>query len=294
MLPEKYQKRSFFRFDLPVDLRRLVDEYRSIPDDAWQASYWGEIHCSVGMLLLRGGESGTEHDFFSDDVTDHPLLEDLPYMKSFLDADGPFGPAHYAFVFRMEPNGLSQAHRDMIEKWTDMFRIHVPIESNPEALLISDGYAQHFSPGHVWSFDNHSLHGVVNGASERSHLIFDVKFNDKLAKQLDRAEFVRGVKRDDLVRKIEAGTSSRRSYPGDRFLGNAVRHLRGQGMNDEQIAAAFNAKNIPTKRYFVDDQREAPQGWDASMIGDIRLDPGESVLTKPQVISVEGTPPERK
>lgn len=28
MLPENYQKRSFFRFDTPVDLQRLTDEYR--------------------------------------------------------------------------------------------------------------------------------------------------------------------------------------------------------------------------------------------------------------------------
>ncbi len=271
MLPENYQKRSFLRFDTPVDLQRLTDEYRSIPKNAWQASYCGHIHCSVGMMLLRGGESGTEEDFFSDSVADNPLLEQLPYIKSFLGPDGPFGEANYAFIFRMEPNGLTQAHRDMIEKWKDMFRIHLPIESNPRARLISDGFAQHFSPGHAWSFDNQSWHGVVNGATERIHFILDVKFNDTLARQLDRASFVQGEKRDDLVRKIEAGKKMRDSYPGDQFMGNAVRHLRTQGLNDDQIADAFDAKKIPTKRYFIKDQHQQLQKWNASMIGDIKL-----------------------
>lgn len=271
MLPETYQKRSFYRFDVPVDLARLREEYHSIPESAWQASYWGDIHCSVGMLLLRGGESGTEQDFFSDAVSDSPLLEQLPYMKSFLVPDGPFGEANYAFLFRMEPNGLTQAHRDMIEKWKDMFRIHVPITSNARARLISDGYAQHLSPGYAWSFDNQSWHGVVNGAAERVHFIFDIKFNDKMARQLDRATFVQGEKREDLVRKIEAGKKMRVSYPGDQFMGAAVRELRSQGLNDDQIANAFNAKKIPTKRYFTKDQRQQLTQWDASMIDDIKL-----------------------
>lgn len=271
MLPDNYQKRSFLRFDTPVDLSRLTEEYHSIPEDAWQASYWGSIHCSVGMLLLRGGNSGTEHDFFSEQVDDSPLLDTLPYMRSLMEEDGPFGKANYAFIFRMEPNGLTQAHRDMIEKWSDMFRIHFPIESNPRARLISDGYSQHFAPGHAWSFDNSSWHGVVNGATERVHLIMDVQFNPILKDQIDKAEFVQGEKRDDLVRKIEAGKKDRDSYPGDQFVSNAIRQLRGQGLNNRQIAEAFNAKKIPTKRYFIKNRRQQVKKWNEGMIGEIKL-----------------------
>lgn len=271
MLPEKYRKRSFLRFDVPVDMDRLVDEYHSIPESAWQASYWGHIHSSVGVLLLRGGESGTEQDFFADEVTDSPLLDELPYMKSFLVPDGPFGEASYAFIFRMEPNGLTQIHQDMMEQWEDMFRIHIPIISNRRARLISDGYAQHFSPGYAWSFDNYSRHGVVNGSAVRSHFIFDIKFNDKMAERVDGATFIRGERRDDLVRKIDSGKKLRDSYPGDQFMGSAVRHLRDQGLDDAQIAAAFNEKKIPTKRYFIETERQKAGKWDASMVADIKL-----------------------
>ncbi|QFU74241.1 hypothetical protein EY643_00470 [Halioglobus maricola] len=268
-LPEGYGKRSFLRFAVPVDLERLRREYVSIPADAWMASYWGTIHCSVGMLLLRGGQSGTERDFFADDVADSPLLEKLPYIKSLMDDTGPFGRAHYGFLFRMEPNGLTQAHRDMMAKWTDMFRIHFPIESNSRARLISDGYAQHLTPGHAWSFDNGSWHGVVNGSTERIHLIMDVQFNPQLKHQIDAAEFVRGEQREDLVQKIEAGKKDKASYPGDEFMANAVIQLRRQGMNNKQIADAFNAKKIPTKRYFIKNRREQLKKWNAVMVGEI-------------------------
>lgn len=291
-LPENYQKRSFYRFDVQIDLERLVDEFLAIPDDAWYASYWGEIHCSVGMLLLRGGSTGTERDFYADSVVNYPILDKLPYMKSFLTADGPFGEATYAFIFTMEPNGLTQAHRDMMEKWTDMFRIHIPIITNRRARLISDGYAQHFEAGYAWSFDNHSRHGVVNGSQPRSHFILDVPFNDKLAGQIDRAEYVRGEKRDDLVRKIEAGRKTRASYPGDEYMGNAVKYLRGQGLDDARIADSFNAKSIPTKRYFARNSRHRPEAWDAAMVAEINLDVAPAAA--PAVISDAGTPREQK
>ena len=68
MLPPEYRKKNFLRFDVPVDLDGLVGEYNAIPSSAWATSYWGDVHCSVGMLLLRGGTSGTERDFYSDEV----------------------------------------------------------------------------------------------------------------------------------------------------------------------------------------------------------------------------------
>ena len=80
MLPEKYQKRSFLRFDCNIDLTTLLSEYNSLSNSLWQTSYWGSIHCSIGMLLLRGGNKGTEFDFFADNVFDQDILKELPYI----------------------------------------------------------------------------------------------------------------------------------------------------------------------------------------------------------------------
>lgn len=270
MLPEKYQKRSFRRFRVPIDSARLLAEFNSIPDSAWQSSYWGDVHCSVGMLLLRGGSKGTEADFYSANVQDSPLLADLEYIKSLLDRDGPFGGAHYAFLFRMEPNGVTKIHRDLKEEWKSMFRIHVPVRTNPKAMLYSDGYWQHFAAGSAWSFDNYSEHGVVNGSTERIHLIMDVVFNPKLAAQIDRAEFIKGKKKPELVKKILEPKQSHSSYPGDEYITNTVSQLHAQGHDDAKIADAFNKSDIPTKHYVVKNKKGKSPPWTEAMISEIR------------------------
>lgn len=262
MLPQGYEKRSFIRFGVDIDQQKILDEYHSIPDEAWVSSYWGHVHCSVGMLLLRGGVSGTEADFFSDGVKDSPLLDKLPYIKSLIAEDGPFGGAQYAFLFKMEPDGVTLKHRDSIEKWKTMFRIHVPIVTNPGAHLVSDGRAIHFAVGHAWSFDNYSEHGVVNGGSERIHLIFDVEFNDVLKQRLDEASVLDGEVNEDYLRKIESEERKRPSYPGDSAMSEMIKRLRKHGLDDEMIATFFEAKGLPTKQY-------RRTRWDGSMIGEI-------------------------
>jgi len=59
------------------------------------------------MLLLRGGNKGNEVDFFSEEVFDMPILKDLPYIEHLIGEDGPFGKAHYAFIFKMKPNAVT-------------------------------------------------------------------------------------------------------------------------------------------------------------------------------------------
>lgn len=249
MLPAGYEKRSFYRFDIGVDLPRLRAELASVADNAWLSSYWGAIHCSVGMLLLRGGWSGTEKDFFCDEVSDNPLLDSLPYMRQIIGSDGPFGEARYAFIFRMRPNGVTLLHQDMMEQWREMFRIHVPIISNPGAHLVAEDHSMHFEPGFAWSFDNMSDHGFVNGDQERIHLIFDIPFNARMKRRIDEAAFLPGVPVPEHNKAIRDQSRAVMSYVGDDALKEGVLTLRSRGLNDAQIATFLNAKRIPTRGY---------------------------------------------
>ena len=259
MLPKNYHKRSFLRFKGSVDNETLLQEFESIGGDDWESTYWGNVHCSIGMLLLRGGNQGTEFDYFSDQVFDKPILETLPYINSLIGEGGPFGKAHYAFIFKMQANGVTLTHQDTIEKWYDMYRIHIPIITNPDAHLIVDNQSQHLSLGHAWSFDNQADHGVVNGDFERVHLIFDVPYSEKMANQLDSADCLPGKKIDSHIEKISRNTKAVSSYPGDEFMRSGIRSMRQQGRTSAQIAAFINSKNIPTKSYPV-------TLWDESMV----------------------------
>lgn len=267
MIPEKYRKRSFIKFNIPIDIETLRAELNSIPESDWSASYWGNIHCSVGTLLLRGGNQGDPADYYSDDVFDHPLLASLPAIRSILTPDGPFGGAIYAFLFRMEPNGLTMAHCDEAPKWRDMYRVHIPLFTSDDARLISDGRAIHFAPGHAWSFDNQSQHGFVNGNIERVHLIFDVPFNDTMASQIANAQIVPGTDATDLMKIISTPSQKQKaSYPGDPYIRAAVAKLRQRGKDNQAIADVLNAKAIPTKHYATNGQHADSNLWSAELI----------------------------
>ena len=54
-------------------------------------------------------------------------------------------------------------------------KIHVPLETNPKAVLHVDGEDFHLEAGHAWEVNNLAPHGAFNGgASDRIHLIFEV------------------------------------------------------------------------------------------------------------------------
>lgn len=250
MLVGEYKKRSFLRFREKIDKDKLVDEYRSIPGKLWVSSYWGSVHCSVGTILLRGGNTGTMEDFACAEVFDHDILEQLPYIKHLVSSDGPFGGAVYAFIFRMMPHGVTLAHRDLNDAWTDKFRVHIPITTNKDAVLLSDGKAMHFSPGYAWSFDNYSVHGVVNGGTERTHLIMDVPVNEKFAKQLRRAEYLPGYV-DEAKLSLIADKDGKTivSYPGDPVMIETINNLKANGLDAKRIAVLLNERRVPTKCY---------------------------------------------
>jgi hypothetical protein len=192
-----FAKRSFLRLPVPIDLPRLLAEYRSIQEDAWGVSHW-DVHCSIDALLLRGGAKGTPDDYVTTDIVNNPLLAGLPYLAWLLGPDGPFGGTTYAFIFRTRPNGITRIHWDDDAAWCRTFRIHIPIISNPDAFLLSDGRAMHFGVGEAWTFDNQSMHSVVNGNSTRVHLIIDVLPSAKLRELLQRARFDAGQSAPEL------------------------------------------------------------------------------------------------
>lgn len=183
-----YSKRSFLKLPAPIDVDALLADYRSIPAAAWIASYW-DVHCSISMLLLRGGQAGTGYDFTTTNVADSELLKKLPYMSWLLSESGPFGQSTYAFIFRTKPSGVALAHIDDDIAWKEPFRIHVPLETNDGAFLLSEGRSKHIPVGEAWTFDNQKLHAAVNGDTVRTHLIFDVPRNPSLDRLLEAAEF---------------------------------------------------------------------------------------------------------
>jgi hypothetical protein len=206
--PWPYPKRSFLQLCVTVDVPTLLEEYRSIPADAWSSTHWG-ANFSSNMLLLRGGTAGTPEDFTTRQVSDHGLLDSLPYIRSLIAPEGPFGDITYAFIFRMRPMGVARPHTDDDPAWQVPFRVHIPITTNAGARLLSQKKAIHFPVGEVWTFDNQTQHAVVNGPEVRTHLIMDVQPNPKLAALLEKARYAPGVEDEAAWRRASFDNPSR-------------------------------------------------------------------------------------
>lgn len=135
-------KVSFLKLPVTLDVGALRADLARIPSRAWQPSYWPYPHGSVDVILLRGGATDTEVDFYLSQVADRPLLQELPYIAGLVGPEGPFGGAHFAFLFRMRAAGVARLHRDAQPIWAHMYRVHIPIETNPGARLVVEQAVQ--------------------------------------------------------------------------------------------------------------------------------------------------------
>ena len=101
-------KVSFARLPVTIELERLRADVAGIDPSAWRPTHWDYPHGSVRLLVLRGGDTDTAIDFYTPDPEDRPILDRLPYLARLIGRDGPFGGAHFAYLFRMQPDGVAK------------------------------------------------------------------------------------------------------------------------------------------------------------------------------------------
>lgn len=74
-------------------------------------------------------------------------------------------------------------HRDYVEldEEKKRLRLHVPLVSNPDAIMQFPQYKVHVAPGWIWKLDPTVSHAISNtGTATRAHLILDCYTNRTL------------------------------------------------------------------------------------------------------------------
>ena len=80
--------------------------------------------------------------------------------------------SHDRMLSVVMPGHQIDAHRDA-QPWRA--RVHVPLTTNPGALVVVDGQRRHMAVGYAYEVDVTVLHAVENyGPTPRIHLMFDV------------------------------------------------------------------------------------------------------------------------
>lgn len=107
------------------------------------------------------------------DFADTSWLDALPYMRGVLESIP--APLHAARLMALGPDTVGMDHHDPKygPRW-GVVRLHVPVVTNPQALLVLDGVTHNWKPGEFWFGDFSRTHHVENGGSDhRTHLVID-------------------------------------------------------------------------------------------------------------------------
>lgn len=104
-------------------------------------------------------------------------LAEFPVLRSML--EGLFGLENVAMVnvYNLAPQSRQDAHRDQSGNLLfGISRVHMPLQTNPGAVLEVKARPYRLQPGEVWSLDTSAPHAALNGGDEdRIHVVVDVK-----------------------------------------------------------------------------------------------------------------------
>lgn len=98
------------------------------------------------------------------------LQDVLDYLRTFYEFE-----EYVAFMARLQPNGVIDAHADSGEFLEQIHRIHVPLQSNSDCVYTVEDLELNMKVGAVYEIDNMRVHGVYNNGNEyRIHLIVNL------------------------------------------------------------------------------------------------------------------------
>jgi hypothetical protein len=177
------------RADLTGQVARLADLDESVVErmraEALGASTrgavaYGEYQSGGWWTASLMNHSGDPHDVVIGDGRPRPttLLEEMPVTGAFLAGLGL--DLMYVRLARLEPHSYLWEHRDYTElRSTGRHRLHIPLVTNPSAVLVTAGARVHLAAGALWRLTPAQAHGVRNATGpDRLHLIADVYADD--------------------------------------------------------------------------------------------------------------------
>jgi hypothetical protein len=191
----------FVELPLEVDLAPLLAELRSV-QLPWQPSQW-KWHRGTWFCVLRGGKPGVgpASELVTGVGHDAPILAALPGFKQLLDHGLP-DPAPLAWLGLSPAGAVIRAHVDNLRHWDEHHRVHLPLLTNPAALLCVDGRCEHLASGRAWALNNSVVHGAYNGGRERVHLIVDLPPSPAVRAWLARGRLCEGAIDSEALRRI--------------------------------------------------------------------------------------------
>ena len=153
-------------------------------------------HHDTKCIPLRGPKDPTEENWFEDvpqvdygilglkdwDAAKKALIKISRLMtRVYPNEYPPNEPVKLgkAMIVSLKPGGFVDWHVDEGPYYERYLRFHIPLYTNPKAVLYSGGEGMNLMAGGVVFFNNRVIHSAINaGPVQRIHLIADIRKTD--------------------------------------------------------------------------------------------------------------------
>lgn len=165
------------KFNRDYEVALLQEELQICVQYDWvqhfnQRDYEGNWEC----ISLRSvdGRNQTIVGFGGEgSYQDTPLLDQVPYVRAVI--DGIPGAKESIRLMALYPGAEIKPHKDPGCSYTDgVYRIHIPICTNPYVEFYLDGEPVVMEEGSCWYLDFSKTHQIINRSEQvRVHLVID-------------------------------------------------------------------------------------------------------------------------
>jgi hypothetical protein len=154
----------------------------SIP---WKAAYSDYQSGGWYVAQLRNSSGSTDQTRIDGgEPLDTPLLDQFPSLKRWINQSEL--DIRIVRLARIAPGAWMHEHNDNVGIGEDRLRLHIPIITNPNAVLCFAGVHARLESGFLWKLNHEKVsHAAANfGETDRTHLILDCRLNEALDKLL--------------------------------------------------------------------------------------------------------------
>ncbi|MDQ0791662.1 aspartyl/asparaginyl beta-hydroxylase domain-containing protein [Streptomyces sp. B1I3] len=159
----------------PTRLAEDLDRLRALPQAPQPGPYHDGEWTGVD-LYAQGGGSGPAPQL--EPFLPTPALDHAPYIAELL--TGLEVPKLMVRLLTLPPGADIGEHNDAgCNPQFGSVRLHVPIQTHPDVVMVVDGERMRWQPGELWWGDFSKRHWLRNDSEvTRVHLVIDVLVND--------------------------------------------------------------------------------------------------------------------
>ena len=157
----------FIQLPVRFDPKPLLKEIESLGTEHWVGHRLPNLH-SIPLV---------QH--IDECTTWCPIIQRLPLLQRLLHTwQSPIGESR---VSLLEPGAIVASHVDVDYYWKHRLRVHIVLQSNPDALFGCDDHILSLPVGQIWVSNNWAPHWIANnGSTNRIHIVIDTVGSPRL------------------------------------------------------------------------------------------------------------------